>query len=331
MAAPRFSVIVPVARFEFAEPVLASLRHQPAPAGGVEVIVAEGSQPSLQRNVAVRQAVGEVLVFLDNDCAVGPGFWEELERVLARGEVEIVGGPACLRPDSTSWERILHATLTHVLVVGTVSARYAPRGVFRPATQTDLILCNLAVRREIFARIGTLSADLYPNEENEWLDRAHAVRVGAYYDPDLRVYRPQRASPGRLLVMLLRYGIGRTRQFRVSHWRPTFHQVLPLILLAALGAIFAGGLEVPFLVLWLLAALILGATCRGLSVGERIVAGLLGPLVPLTYAVGQLVGWFILWRPAPRGSGEIVLRDETGKRIADSDATAAADRHGART
>ena len=316
LASPRYTVIVPMARFQADEPVLISLRKTPAPSGGMQILVAEGAQPARQRNLAVSRALGEIVVFLDNDCALGENFWAELEAAFARPEVEIVGGPALLRPGASAWEQIFHALLTHPLIVGSVAARYRAWGKFRAATQTDLILCNLAVRRAIFARIGPLSHELYPNEENEWLDRAHAAGIGAYYDPALQVFRPQRGAPGEMLRTLLRYGIGRTRQFRVSGWRFTFHQALPLLLLAMLAALLAFHLEAEFVLLWLLASVIVAATCEpSLRGGPRLVAGLIAPAVPLTYTIGQVIGWFTVWFPGPAASSEITLRNERGERI----------------
>ena len=311
---PRYTVIVPMARFRPDETVLASLRATPAPAGGLQIIVAQGVHPARQRNLAVSRALGEVVVFLDNDCSLGEGFWAQIAAAFARPEVEIVGGPALLRPGASTWEQIFHALLTHPLVVGGVAARYAAWGKFRAAKQTDLILCNLAVHREAFARIGPLSSDLYPNEENEWLDRAHAAGLGAYYDPALQVFRPQRRTLREMILTLVRYGIGRTRQFRVSGWRFTFHQVLPGMMLAALVALIGLHLGVEFALLWLLAAVIIAATCEASLRGwRRIVAGLIAPAIPLTYAIGQVIGWFAVWFPGPVESPEIRLLDEKGE------------------
>jgi hypothetical protein len=316
MDSPRYTIVVPMARFEPEEPALVSLRERPAPIGGIQVIVAEGVHPARQRNLAVARARGEIIVFLDNDCSLGERFWAEMETAFARPEVEIVGGPALLRPGATAWEQIFHALLTHPLIVGSVAARYAARGKFRPATQTDLILCNLAVRRAIFARIGPLSSELYPNEENEWLDRARAAGVGAFYDPALHVFRPQRRAPGAMIVMLLRYGLGRTRQFRVSGWRFTFHQVLPVVLLATMVVLVAFRLEMEFVLLWLLASAIIAATCESSLRGpRRLIAGLIAPMVPLIYAVGQVMGWFAVWFPGPAASAEITLVNERGEKL----------------
>src|ERR1700677_1635022 len=157
MEPPRYTVILPMARYRAEEPVLASLRATPPPGDSAQILVCVGNHPARQRNSALKIVQGEFIIFLDNDCTLAPDFWRELEQAFARTEVEAVGGPALLRPNATAWERIFHALLTHTLIVGTVSARYAPRGAFRIATQTDLILCNFAARRSAFNKIGPFS------------------------------------------------------------------------------------------------------------------------------------------------------------------------------
>jgi GT2 family glycosyltransferase len=316
MDSPHYSIILPMSGFRADEPVLVSLRGLAPPNNDVQILVAEGAHPARQRNAALAQAGGEIIVFLDNDCSLDSGYWKELEAAFARPEVEIVGGPALLRPEATGWEKIFHALLTHTLIVGTVSARYAPRGDFRVATQTDLILCNFAVRHSTFKKIGGLSTELYPNEENEWLDRAQAAGVASHYDPNLRVYRPQRSSPGEMAITLLRYGMGRTRQFQVSGWRPTFHQFLPVMVLATVVVLIYWQLECEFVALWLLASLIVALTCdSGLSALQRIVAGLIAPLIPLTYAVGQVIGWIALLLPRRVTSPNVVILNERGEKV----------------
>jgi succinoglycan biosynthesis protein ExoA len=308
---PRYTIIIPVAHFTEAESSLARLR-QVAPAAGMQILVALGSHPARQRNAALARSTGEIIVFLDNDCAIGASYWDELERDFARAEVEVVGGPALLRPEARGPERIFHTLLTHPLVVGPIRSRYAAVGAFRTSSQTELILCNMTARRGVFEKIGHLPIELYPNEENEWLDRAQAAGIGIYYDPALQVFRPQRATWGAMARMLVRYGIGRTKQLQVSEGHFTTHQLAPLVLLLPLGALTNGvrGLTI-FGFGWLAVALVVAASCGpGLSGAQRLIAGLVAPFIPLLYALGQIIGWF---RPWPGASAEVNVVDEHGE------------------
>jgi succinoglycan biosynthesis protein ExoA len=307
----RYTIIIPVARFEEAEPALTRLREI-APTAGLQVLVALGRHPARQRNAALSRSAGEIIVFLDNDCVIGPSYWDELERDFARAEVEVVGGPALLRPEARGPERIFHALLTHPLVVGPVRARYIAVGAFRATSQTELILCNLSARRPVFEKIGHLPVELYPNEENEWLDRAQAAGIGIYYDPALQVFRPQRDTWSAMARMLVRYGVGRTKQLQVSGGHFTAHQLAPLVLLAPVTAIALGrpGLTV-FGFGWLAVALLVASSIGSrLNGSQRLIAGLVAPFVPLLYALGQLMGWF---RPWPGASAEVVVVDERGQ------------------
>jgi GT2 family glycosyltransferase len=317
MEAPRYTVIVPMLHFRADERALVSLRDR-RPAAPMEVLVAEGNHPARQRNAALACARGEIMVFLDNDCSLAPGFWDEIEASFARPGVEVVGGPVLLRPDAAPLEEIFHALLTHALVVGPVSTRYGARGDFRAATQTELILCNLAARRSLFAKIGMLSTRLYPNEETEWLERAQIAGAGIYYNPRLQVCRPQRASWGQIFKMLLRYGMGRTRQFQVSGWRLSSYQFSPLVLLVPVAAVFLGPRgEIALAGLWLLVSLAVALTCdHRLKGWQRVVAGLVAPLIPMTYALGQLIGWPALLLSRPDSDFQVTVLTESGQRLA---------------
>lgn len=309
----RYTIIIPVARFEDADPVLDSLRKT-GPLPGAQILVAIGRHPARQRNAALSRSRGEIIVFLDNDCVVGPEYWSILERDFRRAEVEVVGGPALLRLAARGPERIFHALLTHPLVVGPVRARYAALGAFRPSSQTELILCNLAARREVFEKVGHLPIELYPNEENEWLDRAQIAGVGIYYDPALQVFRPQRATWMEMARMLVRYGIGRTKQLQVSGGHFTAHQLAPLALLVPLAAVSFGmrGLTL-FGFAWLAAAMLVANSIgRGLTGSQRMVAGLVAPFVPLLYAWGQVIGWFRSW---PGADAAVEIMDENGQPV----------------
>jgi hypothetical protein len=170
----------------------------------------------------------------------------------------------------------------------------------------------MVARRAVFEKIGQLPVELYPNEENEWLDRAQAAGVGIYYDPALQVFRPQRQTWGEMARMLVRYGIGRTKQLQVSRGHFTPHQLAPLVLLLPVAALVFGprGLIV-FGCGWLTLALAVAVSLSSpLSFGQRVFAGIIAPLVPLLYAFGQVIGWF---RPWPGATAEVTIVNERGE------------------
>ena len=164
----------------------------------------------------------------------------------------------------------------------------------------------MAARRSVFTRLGTLPTDLYPNEENEWLERVQVAGAGVFYDPELQVFRPQRQSWSEMARMLVRYGIGRTKQLQVSRGHFTMHQLAPLVLLLPMAAFVCGKTGILlFGAAWLAVALVVAVSLASpLSVGQRLLAGLLAPLVPLLYAAGQLIGWFRGW---PGASAEVTV------------------------
>ncbi len=305
----RYSIIVPAPYQNQNWPVLRALSAS-APPKPFEVLVVVGKHPAIQRNTALAEATGEIIVFLDSDSTPDSQFWHVLETALEDPAVQIIGGPSLLLPGATGWEPLFQSLLANPLVVGPISARYQPARFTpdakpRPATESSLILCNMAARRLVFREIGYFSPALFPNEENEWLQRAQARRLGIYYQPRLWVYRPQRKTLKQFFLTMIRYGIGRTHQFRAL---PTFSLplLLPLFALVMLGCILYAVVRYPEARLPILE---LGIAGYLLVAGVQSIASttqipnhwtktalatlLMGPLVPVFYTLGQFLGWFL--------------------------------------
>jgi GT2 family glycosyltransferase len=99
---------------------------------------------------------------------------------------------------------------------GAVSARYRTQGSVRESSESELILCNLSVRRDLFLSHGGFDERLYPNEENELLDRMRLSGVKLLHDPDLAIRRSQRKSLRAFVRQIFGYGRGRGRQTFIS-------------------------------------------------------------------------------------------------------------------
>lgn len=184
--------------------------------GQLELLVAEGDNPSRQRNQAVQQASGEIIYFLDDDSMVVPDCLERITDHFSDPQVVVVGGPSLTPVTDSLLQRGFGAVLSSLLGAGGVRNRYRAAGTVRETSERELILCNLAVRRDAFLASGGFDERLYPNEENEFLDRLVTAGGRLLHDPRLSVERSQRPGLAAFVRQLFRYGRGRARQTRMA-------------------------------------------------------------------------------------------------------------------
>lgn len=184
---------------------------------GAELIIVEGKNPSLQRNEGVRLAKGDIIYFADNDSVIEKAVFIKAETALeADRSISILGGPS-LTPESDSLlQKSFGAVFASPWAAGKSSARYRRAGARRMTDEKELILCNMFVRKEVFDKTGPFREELYPNEENDFLNRAQAAGFKMVYDPGIYVRRSQRKTYGKFIRQCFTYGRGRAEQILVS-------------------------------------------------------------------------------------------------------------------
>lgn len=259
-----------------------------------ELLVAEGANPSNQRNQAVQQANGAIIYFLDDDSLVTPDALQRLEQHFADPLVVAVGGPSLTPATDSLLQRGIGAVLGSVLGAGGVRNRYRAVGALRETTERELILCNLAIRRDAFLAVGGLDERLYPNEENELLDRLKKDGGKLLHDPLLAVERSQRASLPAFVRQMYRYGRGRAEQTSIAG----FNSLMPFVPLAFVVYL----MTLPFVSIpgWWLPLLVYA--CAGCLCSLRaalqqrqplflLLVPLLLPLLHIANGVGLLTGF----------------------------------------
>lgn len=181
----------------------------------LEIIIARGRQPSVQRNEAVKAARGEWIYFLDDDSIPDRENLQRAARFFHEPRVAMVGGPNLCPPDAPALEQVFAVVLASWLAFGPSRARYIPVGKARDAGEKELILCNLAVRRADMLELGGFNEALYPNEENALMDGLQKKNRRLVYDPQFIVHRRPRRTLKAFFKMLMNYGRGRAEQFRL--------------------------------------------------------------------------------------------------------------------
>lgn len=212
---PKFSFIIPV-KPGGTITALKALHGLNSEAFPFEVLVSEGCRPSLQRNMAVQEAAGDIVYFLDDDSQVAVSCLAIVAGIMADPAVGVAGGPSLTPADDSPLQRAFGYALASPLGAGGMRNRYRKVGQPRVTTEKELILCNLAIRREVFLAAGGFDERLYPNEENELLDRISASGLKLMHAPQMAVERSQRKTLRLFIRQMFSYGRGRAQQTLIS-------------------------------------------------------------------------------------------------------------------
>ena len=282
------------------------------PAADIEVLVAEGRQPSRQRNLAAASATGEYLYFLDDDSQVSPGFLQKAVRHFEEPAVAVVGGPSLTPETDSVLQHSFAMAFASMLGGGGMRNRYRQTGGVRQTCDRELILCNLGFRKARFLALGGFDERLYPNEENELLERIMREGGRLIHDPDLAVYRSQRPTVRAFCRQLHGYGRGRGEQTVLSGIvKPiTFIPSLFLIYLLFLPMAHKAVYYLPLLCYLIL--ILFMTVFEGFKSGRPRSALLLPVVFPffhVCYGFGMIRGLCSCrCKQVPQGTAEVTIR-----------------------
>jgi cellulose synthase/poly-beta-1,6-N-acetylglucosamine synthase-like glycosyltransferase len=307
---PSVTIIVPTRPGQTEIHAVAASRGMDYARERLEVIVARGRQPAIQRNTALREARGDLVYFLDDDSQPAADNLRRAVPRFAASDVQMVGGPNLCPPDAPWLEQVFGVVLSSWLAFGPSRARYAAVGALRETSEKELILCNLLARRDALVQVGGFDESLYPNEENALMDELQRRGAKLLYDPALIVHRRPRPTLAAFARMLLTYGRGRAEQFRLH---PTLGSALnfvpPLFCVYLLVGPWLGWLGLAPLALYGV-ALCIQTALSALSYGPILAVAAL-PLVVLTHLLyGLGFGRGLFTRPgraAARQAAEVTL------------------------
>ncbi|MGO9112639.1 MAG: glycosyltransferase family 2 protein [Thermoguttaceae bacterium] len=318
------SVIVPVRNeARFIEQTLAYLVNQDYDPNRFEILVVDGQSTdgtpalvtklaeahanvrlfdnprrlsSAARNIAIRHALGDVVLLVDGHCELADHHYlQKLAAAFDHSGADCIGRPQPLDiAGASSLQRAIAAARSSRLGHHPDSFIYSSKEQFVPA-----ISVAVAYRRAIFERVGYFDESFDACEDVELNHRIDRAGLKCYFTPEVAVHYAPRDTLRGLFRQLVRYGRGRVRLLR-KH--PETFSVLPLVpglfvaglLLGPLaGLVWAPLAVVYFAALLLYAAILLAgsiAVARHAN-DYRLVCWL--PLVFATVHAGSGTG--LLW------------------------------------
>ncbi len=163
----------------------------------------EGSfkTPGCARNSGIERASGKWLLFLDDDVDIPKGFAETSESYLKTIDQTTVlfGGPDQPYPNQSIFSQALSLTLTSPLATAHTRLRHTQQTQeIRPGDESNLILCNLWVRKSLVdTHQIRFNEELFRNEENLFITESlsHHNDAKALYIPELYVYHERKTNP----------------------------------------------------------------------------------------------------------------------------------------
>ena len=149
--------------------------------------------PSIQRNIGVKHASGDILAFTDGDVIVEPDWLEEIEK--AHESHDVVGGSTA----NANPEKIF-GWLSYIMeftdVIPGSKARYV----------RHLPTCNMSYKKEIFEKHGGFPEDIEISEDRlfhyKLLDKGEKI----WFEPKIKISHLNKYKLGKILKYQVKLG-----------------------------------------------------------------------------------------------------------------------------
>jgi glycosyltransferase involved in cell wall biosynthesis len=166
-------------------------------------------RPSVKRSMAMKDAQGDFLIFIDDDAYPQKNILDILDIDFQNEEIAAVGGPA-ITPEGDSFLQKVSGAVYLSYLSGGFPERYTPIG--KKKFVSDWPSVNLTLRKKIFLEVGGFDCDYWPGEDTKLcLDIIKNIKTKnkILYDPRVVVWHHRREGLARHLKQIAGYGLHR--------------------------------------------------------------------------------------------------------------------------
>lgn len=293
MARPKFSIVIALAPWRDAE-ILPYIERQDFPKGEYEIIIKKGTNVPTNRNAGIKDAKGEIILFLDDDAVIEPDFLKKVDKFFSDyPEVSVLGGPQLTPSSDKFFAKLSGYALADPFASPGLNKRYKKTKLSLNADSSYITGALMIVRREVFEKL-RFDPKIYPADDVTFVDTAKKLGFKVAASPDIYIYHRRRADLRGLVEQIYGYGkarpkLGLSGIKSVLFWVPTLFLTY-LVLLVPLM----------FLSLWFVVPLIayislslifsLYEAAKNRDILSFFILPLIFLMVHLSYGVGFLIG-----------------------------------------
>jgi|ETNmetMinimDraft_2_1059921.scaffolds.fasta_scaffold03351_4 glycosyltransferase involved in cell wall biosynthesis len=207
----RFTLVVPLAP-ERQAPIIGDIKKLDYPNDKYHVVVAQGRNPSLNRNRGIDRVNGEIVVFLDDDAHIDADYLRKVDEFFdEHPEIDVVGGPQLTPSEDGGFARISGYALSSKFGAWKLAGRYGVMDEKLYADENDLTSANLICKKKVVERV-RFDEKLFPGEDPKFISDALKEGFRVAYSPEIIVHHQRRPEVGSLVKQIFNYGLARPRK-----------------------------------------------------------------------------------------------------------------------
>lgn len=161
--------------------------------------------PAEKRDIAIKEARGEICAFIDDDAYPDPNWLKNAIRHFENPNIVAVGGPGVTPKEDGYWEQLSGMVYESYFCSSETLYRFTP---LSPRYIKDHPAYNLLVRKKILNKVGGYSNSFYGGEDTFLCLKL--IKYGKiYYEPQAIIYHHRRRLIPGLLLQISNVGMHR--------------------------------------------------------------------------------------------------------------------------
>ena len=180
------------------------------------------------RNTAIGKALGEYVLFLEDDCKLPPNYFKHVNFELPW---DVLGGPEQTPIYASSYQTLIGRALASPLCMGPTFKRHSRNAKYdNSATEESLVISNLWFKKALFRNEGfSFDKKLFRDEEFFLLKEMTNKNKVFHYNPDLFVFYQREVNLEKLGAALIQGEKSRVAAFFTNPKKGELVYLLPLV------------------------------------------------------------------------------------------------------